>query len=545
MPVHQCPTDLSLDIALWRQKKPLDLFPVFDGTTTSATTAKRNATGTARPSLLLTKALLAALLGKVVNIRSDAQCVSVLSESLSANGTLACALDWATNQWHSKFGSTYHCGLLALGEAIVHAPLAADFCNAWADLLDLNVIPRLPITTADLQTLAQNALFKDVLIRVADELYYWTRYRDAKPDGANDRLASATVVRDATPGPVNGADLAPILLDPIAIRARVENANAPTTAPTAVPPSQPGAFKGWQKGVVITSITRGEPALLFGPTASGKTTCFNEAIAELGLPFEAIAGKEGLLDLDFFGSLTKTTKGLAWVDGPLARAMRRAAKEKVVVWLDEFTRIPTQQVNILIDLLNVVPENLMLQSGAQLWGKSQTGFYRRVEVPQCNEVFNCPAENLVIVAGCNLGRAYAVHAIDPALLRRFPRKVEFRYLAPDDEAQLLVEKTGAGARLAKACVAVATKLRQMAETAEVAAPLDPASLIVWTQAIAERAQFEKIKLANKTRLIEIAQAEARTTWLLGVLAVDLNGLLPDGKVAGLLDTIRDLFIANL
>jgi len=142
-------------------------------------------------------------------------------------------------------------------------------------------------------------------------------------------------------------------------------------------------------------------------------------------------------------------------------------------------------------------------------------------------------------------------------MRRFERKIEFRYLPAADEAALLVEKSAAplDAKIAQACVGVATKARQMAETAEVVAPLDPASLIYWASQIAERMQAAAIRYNNsasaslksaiKAQIITLAQEEAETTWMPAVVAPDLNGVLPIGKLTALKDVVRDQFTANL
>jgi len=542
--------------------------PVFDGSTSSTTAlAKRNSSGKAHPSLLLVKSILSILMGNVAPALADDERVLVKAASTSGSGkSTDAALNWKTNSWVCLYGSTYHVGILALVEALANATCAQDFCAAWADLLeacDDGTGSLLPLDAVKLKTLQGRAAFQESIIRTADELYFWMRYRDQTADSKNDRLAG-TVVEKLWPkmNMPTSVDLTPILIDPVAVRNRAKGTTSgPTTAaPTPGTSAAKGTFKGPQKAILRRAIDDRTATLLFGQTASGKNTCFNEVIAELGWGFEAVGGKEGLADLDFFGSLTKTKKGLAWVDGPIARAMRRAATEPVVVWIDEFTRIRPEQVNILIDLLNEVPEDLMLKSGAKLdetHGKSTRGLYRRVEVPQCDQPFVCPAENLIVVAACNRGRAYAAYDIDPALMRRFQRKVEFRYLDADLEAALLIEKSSAtlDPKVAKACVGVATKVRQMAETAEVSAPLDPGSLIYWANQVAERMKAESllwnpkasasIKTTIRTRLITLAQEEAETTWIPAVLAPDLSGVLPLGKITALKDVVRDQFTANL
>lgn len=555
-------TDLSIDLALFRQKKSLAEFPLFDGNTLSkAALAKRNTSGAARPSLLLTKSILSVLMGNVSPALVNSESVMVKAASMSGGGAVDAALNWVTNTWTCLYGSTYHLGLVALVEAIANAALAQDFGAAWVDLLDHFNGSRLPLDANLVRDLQEDEKFVEKLIRACDELYYWVRYRAQPCAESHDRIAGVFVTKqwpkEKLTAPV---DLSPILLDAGAVRKRVLGLSAgatSTTVPTTSTSSDKGVFKGPQKAILQRAIEDRTATLLFGQTASGKNTCVNQVLAELGWGYESIGGKEGLIDLDFLGSLTKTKKGLAWVDGPLGRAMRRAVDGPIVVFIDEFTRIRPEQVNLLIDLLNEIPEELMVVSGAKLDHKSERGLYRRVEVPQCAEPFICPAENLIVVAACNRGRAYTAYDIDPALMRRFQRKIEFRYLDAESEAALLVEKSTAplDVKIAKSCVAVATKARQMSETGEVSAPLDPGSLIYWASQLAERLNAESIrwnssasasiKTSTRTRIITLAQAEAETTWIPAVLAPDLSGVLPLGKITALKDVVRDQFAANL
>ena len=559
MPITKSPTDLELSVALFARKRALEEFPAVDAFTTHGLARRNHHAGKSSNSLLLTKALLIALCGKVSAIYDTTTHVVIESTSpdrITKSGKpsvtrVAISQHGLLNPM-SFFGATYHIGLAALGEAIVRASEAADLLEAWKHLITytrdhLN----LPLDWRGLATLNDPG-FNEALLRCADELYFWMRYSNATEaecvaDGPHDRLAKAVVSKSNPVDPRGSANLVSRLLDPSAWTSRAPTATAPSPRAASAAPSGSKGFKGPQKGILARSMEQRVSTLLFGQTATGKTECVNEVIGELGWGYEHVGGKEGLADLDFFGSLTKTQGGLTWVDGPLARAMRRAATEPIVVFIDEFTRIRPEQLNILIDLLNEVPEALMEKSGVTPWGKSARGHYRRVEVPQCEGVFNCPAENLVVVAACNLGRAYNVNSIDPALLRRLKRKIEFRYLKADDEITLLIEKSPVtlDRKIAQACVSVANQVRAMSATAEVSTPLDTGSLIYWTGEIAARWKSLGATARTRATAIAVAQEEAATIWIPAVLAPDLNGQMPDAKIASMNDIIRDQFTANL
>jgi MoxR-like ATPase len=554
-PSGKSATDMELRDALFARKRSLDEFPFVTATTPHKTYARRNHHAGARDnSLLLVKSLLAALCGKVSAIYDTT--TQVVVEALSPDRTTKTGAPSKTITAISQhgplnptsfFGSTYHIGLAALAEAVVRAGEAGDLLDAWKDLIEYTQSHHtLPLDWASLKTL-NDLGFNEALLRCADELYFWTRYANApdtecNADGPNDRVANAVINRSNPNIPVGSIKHANNkLIDP-SQWTRVAPVT-PALAPSSAPALGKG-FKGPQKAILARAVEMRVPSFCFGPTAVGKTMCFEEVALETGWAIETVMGKESLVDLDFFGGLTKTKDGLMWVDGPLARAMRRAVKEPVLVFIDEFTRLQPNQANILIEVLNEIPEALLEKMGVNLPAASARGMYRRVEVPQCDTLFLCPAENLIIVLACNLGRAYNVNSVDPALLRRMKRKIEFRYLLAPDEIALLIERTPKlDLKVAKALVGVANQVRAMANTAEVSAPLDTDSLLFWAAEVAARAQLLAPFARTCAAYTTIAQEEARTTWFPAVLPLNLNGLMPDNP--GLLGVIRDQFAANM
>ena len=565
--------DEAISFALYaRRSSPLEFYPSLSPGFKPRIGAVRNS-GDVGVSLMLTKALLVALCGRVTHLIDTGTAILVESSSTTRttktgkpSGELVALIKPTPTATPSQvtpfnaqflFGTTYHVGLLALAEVMIRAEEATDALQAWIDLVEyVRAKHKLPLVWDELVHVSDTEL-NHLLVRTGDELYYWLRYQNALAtncvaDGLYDRLANQVKVDKRVPTErvrTGMSDLANVMLDVANLRSRMGRATAsvPIATPSAplVVPSTKG-FKGPQKRILARSVEQRVSTLLFGQTATGKTECVNEVITDLGWGYEHVAGKEGLADLDLFGGLTKTKEGLAWVDGPIARAMRRASSEPIIVFIDEFTRIRQEQVNILIDLLNEVPEALMLKSGVTLWGTSKRGMYRRVEVPQCDGVFNCPAENLIVIAACNLGRAYSVQSIEPALMRRLKRKIEFRYLKAEDEVALVIEKSPVALdrKVAQACVGVANQIRAMSATGEVSAPLDTGSLIYWTSEIAVRWKSLGASARVRSTAITVAQEEASTIWIPAVLAPDLNGQMPDAKVASMNDIIRDQFTAQ-
>jgi MoxR-like ATPase len=559
------PADLPLAVALFRKKTPHDFFPAVDAHTLHATLARRNAhPNLTENSLLLVKALLAALCGKVNGLYDLANAVVVESDSPDrqtqsgkpAKTSVALAKTTGPFEVWSLFGSTYHIGLAALGEAVVRANEAPDLLDAWCALVEyrLSVFP----ASFEWEKLASlhDFAFNELLLRAADELYFWTRYANAEQancvaDGPNDRIANAVVHKEIPQHSRAGApNLADLLLDPAKLRQRAQDLGQPQPTPPEpeATASRFAGFYGPQLKQLVDAITRAVPTLLYGPTGTGKSVCEMEAMRLLTTPpvskskrkaaptpfaHERVDGKEGMEDIDLIGAIVPQGADRVWVDGPLARAFRRAQTEKVVLFVDEITTIPTAHTNLLKGALNPTPRKLLELQGVTPQGNSPSDKFYYLEIPQTTEILTAPVENLAVVAACNLGSQYAVHPLDPALERRFQFHLEFGYLSIQDEANLIAERTGLAPKLALACARVAAKTREKAENAEVADALDPASLLVWAGEIA-RANPKTAAEAQK-----VFVETARYTWLPRVVGRDHRGLVPKAKAQGIEDAIID------
>ena len=561
-PAARKATDMPLAVALFRRKTAHDFFPAVSASTKAASLARRNARATgSENSLLLVKALLAALSGKVTTIYALGNAVAVESESpdrqtkggrpAKSAVMLALGADGSV-EIKSLFGSTYHVGLAALGEAVVHAGEATDLLDAWSDLVAYTANHyQVPLGWEELETL-NDAPFNELLLRASDELYFWLRYADARqpdciPNGVNDRVANAVVSKESTQfstlaGTTNLADH---LLDPVKLLQRRQNLGGQSSMPTAAATPVPSKFAGFygpQLARLVDALTRSVPTLLYGPTGTGKSTCEIEAMRQLTVrpptascpvAHERVDGKEGLEDIDLIGAIVPQGVDRVWVDGPLTRAFRRAELEKVVLFVDEITTIPTAHVNLLKGVLNPTPRALLELQGVVPQGDSPSDRFYYLEIPQTTEILTAPVENLAVVAACNLGSQYAVHPLDPALERRFQFHIEFGYLPAPDEADLVAARTGLTPNLALACARVAAATRLKAENAEVADGLDPASLLTWASEIA------RAKPLNQTAAQKVFLETARYTWLPRVVGRDHRGLMPAGKAKGIEDAITD------
>jgi MoxR-like ATPase len=314
-------------------------------------------------------------------------------------------------------------------------------------------------------------------------------------------------------------------------------------APPVVAPPGGGAaslFKGWQYPVVVEAMGRGRHLLFVGPTGSGKTFCFQEAVRLTNQPCELVEGYEGLEDLDFVGAIVPQPPRLeevggnlvvipeskCWVDGPVARAMRRALIEqrRVYLFVDELNRIQTRKLAVLTGLLNPIPAAVLRAAGVA--PAVDAAEYYVLPIHLTGERIAVPVDWFAVAGACNMGRQYAVNDLDPALLSRLTLKLEFAYLGEADEVALVVERTGRPLAMAQVMVRTAAETRRLCGLGELPGEVDTRVLLDWARE------------ARGADLDALWQAAA-ITWLAGVAGRDLRGQVLDGNAQAIRDILAD------
>jgi hypothetical protein len=359
---------MELIKVLFRSKKEVDLYPAIHGRMEIPNPAQRNRTGRGEVSKTITKAVLAALRGTVMAAEAGHtitgnRVVSVCTHGKNSSRDAAIVYD---GQWHIQgiyapdgltYIATYHIPLVVLVEAVVRPNAAGDLLGAYTKLLAYyDALGRVPF-----EHLSRDLTFRDLVLTASDELYYFLRYESADPTPENDRIGNNSEVKTGFASEISWQGDTTIdvttFTDRVALDRAAQNPNlSPTTICQDPWPQVGGSFLGIQLGQVVHALQRGRNILAIGPTGSGKTHALSEAMAHLQVGYEQTKGTEGMLDLDFLGAIVPKEGGdRVWVDGPLARAFRRAARDRVTFWLDEATRVPTRMMNVLIGAMNPHP----------------------------------------------------------------------------------------------------------------------------------------------------------------------------------------------
>lgn len=167
------------------------------------------------------------------------------------------------------------------------------------------------------------------------------------------------------------------------------------------------------------------PILLEGPFGGGKTTvaralAYAETAEAKEYPFFEVGGHSDVEAGDLLGHYIPSVNAsgqqvYVWKDGMLAAAMRRAKKEKVILFIDELLRIPLRQLSILLTALSPTQKRTYKLATNRAVGVDEYGIANV-------EVIECPCDNLGVIAATNVGTDYAVDEGDKALMSRFMRE---------------------------------------------------------------------------------------------------------------------------
>lgn len=487
----------SISQILFSRRREVENFPALRGCQEFTYVARRNRKGRGYLSAMLCKAVVVALQGDVTGITALAEGgVTVRSRSQSGAGFHTCYLV-GERAWLPRGNVTYHLGLLMLAEALAEKERAVDLLDAWEELLDYR----------DSLGGSVDERYKEVLMHVCDELYFWAKYKDGDPDRDPERLDSALQVLDAAEPPTvtpEGPIGATVFTDLGALRVYRRGETVDPAEPVEAMPR--ARFRGWQLPELIEFLDIGLHCLLVGPTATGKSLCAFEAFerAKGKKPVFVIEGHESLKEFDLLGCYTPDGKGgFIWRDGLLVQAMRAGG----YLFVDEANRMTTRTINVLLGVISRGAVVLTEHGSEEV--KAEEGFQ--------------------VVMAMNLGKGYAVNTLDTALLNRFGSVLEFRYLPPREEEELLVAETGIDRELARTMVKVANETRRLKRNKELSGEITPRGLFAWARKFLAKKAGDPL-----TRL----KAAAKVTWMHQVAGTDADGYLREEVMNMLLDLIE-------
>ncbi len=483
---------------LFSRKREVDIFPKLHGRQEINYPARRNPKPVGYLSAMLCKACVVALKGDVIGITKLEHPGKVMVRSLSQSGSDFHNCYMVEDKlWLPRGNVTYHLGLLFLAEAVAFKEQAIDLLDGLEELLNYSEA----VEDCDEEYL-------ELLMHLSDELYYWTKWQDSNPKRHPEKLDSIQVFNNAFPPKVIVAEPidSGILTDlgKLSEYRKGEKVEFPEELPEPSPVKS--RFKGPQLLELIESLDLGMNCLLVGPTATGKSLCAFEAFdrKKSKKTVFVIEGHESLKEFDLLGSYTPDGKGeFVWRDGVLVQAMKTGG----YLFIDEANRMPTRTLNILLGVISRGAVVLTEHGSEEV--KISDGFQ--------------------VVMAMNLGRGYAVNTLDTALLNRFSSVLEFRYLPPREEEDLLVEESKIDPEIARIMVKVANETRRLKRNKELSGEITPRGLFAWAT---------KFKAKKRKPVLYRLKVAAKVTWMHQVAGTDADGYLREDTMNMLFDLIE-------
>lgn len=483
---------------LFSRKREVDIFPHLHGGQAIAYPARRNPKPTGYLSAMLCKACVVALKGDVIGITKLEPPGTVMVRSLSQSGSDFHHCYMVGNQvWLPRGNITYHLGLLGLAEALAEKEQAKDLLDALEEILQYS------------QSVQEEDFhYRELLMHLSDELYYWSRWRDGNTLSALERLDSLQLYDAASPPEVTMAgSVDPGMLTSLGkLKSYRRSQEATSHVEEPEPHPLKSRFKGPQLAELIESLDLGMHCLLVGPTATGKSLCAFESFERISTkkPVFVIEGHESLKEFDLLGGYTPdATGGFTWNNGVLVEAMKTGG----FLFIDEANRMPTRTLNILLGVLSRGAVVLTEYGSKEI--KVHDGFQ--------------------VVMAMNLGKGYAVNTLDTALLNRFSVVLEFRYLPSKEEEGLLIAETDIDSTVARTMVKVANETRRLKRNKELSAEITPRGLFAWAT------KFKAKKAGDVLSRLKVA---ARVTWMHQVAGTDADGYLREDTMNQLMDLIE-------
>jgi nitric oxide reductase NorQ protein len=176
------------------------------------------------------------------------------------------------------------------------------------------------------------------------------------------------------------------------------------------------------------------PLILKGPTGCGKTRFVEYMAWKMGKPLVTVACNEDMTASDLVGRFLLDADGTVWHDGPLTIAVRQGA----ICYLDEVVEA-RQDTTVVIHPLTDTRRILPLD--------------KKGELVQAHPDFQ-------LVVSYNPGYQSSLKDLKQSTRQRFAA-LEFDYLEPDVEAEIVAHEAGIANDIAAKLVGVAARSRAL------------------------------------------------------------------------------------
>lgn len=216
----------------------------------------------------------------------------------------------------------------------------------------------------------------------------------------------------------------------------------------------------------LAMLATGDHVMLHGPAGTGKTGFAEQLAAATCRPFVRILCHQETSPMDWTGGfMPDGSDGLAWRDGVLTRALRRAGS---LILVDEPSLARPEAQAVLHSVME--PRGTLTIDA--------TGEIVRV----------APGVSVILADNTNgRGDATGLYAgtgrMNGALLDRCGVSIPMPWLCADQERDVIAAKTGLAKKHAGAMVEFATLTRQKAEAGALAAPVGLRRLLAWAKLI--------------------------------------------------------------
>lgn len=181
---------------------------------------------------------------------------------------------------------------------------------------------------------------------------------------------------------------------------------------------------------------------LVGETGTGKTAAVNAISKEYEIPVFRVQGRYAVNESHLLGRSVLINDTTKFMYGPVAQAVRVSRERPVALFIDEINRIRSDGRSVIMSLQRDNVKVVIDQRG----GETIVG----------------NPENLMVFGTKNEGAAYETKDTDIAERRRFT-EIEFEWLGtekPEEEANIIVDRTPVGPNLAKAMVDISNEIRE-------------------------------------------------------------------------------------